>query len=74
MFEWQPIDTVPSDVPVLLAGETRFGRFVTCGVWQLTNCGPWVGPHMFGGWEWEWDFAATDCTHWARLPAAPDYD
>ncbi|AAQ73407.1 gp61 [Burkholderia phage Bcep1] len=72
---WQPIATAPTDTVMLIAGRCRGRPFVTAAKLDSgTRYGTWFRGAEHGGWEWEWDFAADDVTHWMPLPAPPADD
>lgn len=71
MTEWKTIETAPVGVPMLVTD----GKIVVAGV-RGKLCGePWLDPHGFGGYEWEWEFGQggewTALTHWMPLPEVP---
>jgi hypothetical protein len=65
--DWQPIETVPRDVPVLLS----VGKLVVAAAVdrELLAGHLWIRGHGFDGYEWEWDFTERDITHWMPLPS-----
>lgn len=67
--DWQPIETVPRDIPVLLTD----GRVVVAAVIDSEEFRGIVRVREYGfsGWEWEWEFLWKDLTHWMPLPALP---
>lgn len=64
MSEWQPIETAPKGVPVLIYGKDYYGLFIVTGGkldeygWNILGC---------GGYECETEI---EPTHWA-YPAPP---
>jgi len=73
-MNWQPIETAPIGVPILILA----GRYIVVGKipksYKLINDGwdDYPDEYGFGGYEWEWDFAPDDVTHWMPLPAPPE--
>ena len=57
---WQPIETAPKGIPILL--RSKRGR-VADGLWIIanSNCGGWA-----------WAYVNIEPTHWMPLPAAPE--
>jgi hypothetical protein len=67
MDNWQPIEAVPRDIPVLLSvGDIVVSAVVDS---ELNAGHLWVHGCGFSGWEWEWDFLERDITHWMHLPS-----
>lgn len=64
MSEWQPIETAPPDVPVLVYGAKRMKWAVAVYThndgWQVETCSEWhpIYPPKF----------------WRPLPASPDQE
>ena len=64
-FNWQPIETVPLNQPILVHN----GKIVTVTVLGLMNGKPrFMHPHGFGGFDWDYEFCADELTHWMPLP------
>lgn len=68
-MEWQPIETAPLDVPILITD----GKIVT-----VTNLARstgsnriWMYSYGFGGYEFDYDFEFEQATHWMLLPSLP---
>ena len=60
---WQPIETAPADVEVIV-------RVKTGSVWRVREA---VGSVDRLGWIWRTsDGTAVDARHWAPIPAAPE--
>lgn len=72
-MEWKPIETVPTDTPILITD----GKIVTVTVLNVTvlnKCGDdpkWMHGHGFSGYEWQYDFMINQATHWMPLPQPP---
>ena len=64
MSEWQPIETAPKNMPIMVTDG------VLIVVVELMEK---YGPHPvgFSGYEWEWDFSPINLTHWMPLPEPP---
>lgn len=74
MMEWQPIETAPKDINILL-----FGMIDPDTTFELLR---WVEPIVFSG-RWDaideyfvpsggtWEGPFMRCTHWAHLPEPP---
>lgn len=68
MSEWQPIDTAPRNVPILV---TDGNVVVALKRAKHVLDDEWPDPVGFGGYEWEWGFQWSDLTHWMPLPDPP---
>jgi hypothetical protein len=66
MSEWQPIETAPTDIPILVTD----GAFVAALILKKDSKFP--DGVAFGGYEWDWDFDPRDLTHWMPLPKPPE--
>lgn len=60
--EWQPIDTAPTERPLLVAW--RHGA-----IWQMTTAIHTSAPRL-AGW-WAWGSHRVNPTHWMPLPEPP---
>lgn len=64
--DWQPIETAPEDVYVLIATTEAFDSPVAvakkCGCWELSQTGSYAEDSQ-PNWE---------PTHWMPLPAMPE--
>lgn len=77
MSEWQPIETCPVGVAVLLYQPNDDNSFRSEGMIvgeierNFTPTIPiWVTPSMVGGWEMECELDRP--THWMPLPEPPN--
>ncbi len=73
MSEWQPIDTAPRGIPILIHAD---GITVVASLNDFFRArdGKWllfVEPEGFSGHEWEWHFSEMEITHWMPLPQPP---
>lgn len=68
MSEWQPIETAPKDVPILVT-DGKHIVVIKRGI--LIGNVPWPDPVGFAGYDWEWNFEYADLTHWMPLPEPP---
>lgn len=69
MSEWQPIETVPLDTPVLLYAKEVFAGQVVYIPWDKSRSIYAVG---YDGPEFDCDYVYGDLTHWMPLPESPD--
>lgn len=68
-MEWYEISTVPLGRPVLITD----GSYIVVAIIskELYKDHKFIDSFGFGGYEWDWDFAEEDLTHWAELPELP---
>lgn len=63
LSNWQPIETAPTGVYVLLSDGQEFAL----GMKVESPIVYWI-PGGISGYEWEWDIVPT---HWMSLPELP---
>lgn len=69
-MEWQPIETAPMDVPVLVAWKWSGGDFDFCVAQKSSKFGWWV-VHGASGYECENEFEDRELRYWMHIPGAP---